>query len=170
MFRVIRQHSTVALSGESADVLFGGYWFFHDPANVQRDTFLWNEDSDDLVRRSLDPGLVEKLDLPGYLDEQYRRALAEVPALTGPASADPHERRMREVCYLSLTRHLPTLLDRKDRMSMALGLEVRVPFCDHRPVEYVFGTHGPTRLSTGARRVYCGPPPRTCSRCRWCSE
>ncbi|WP_352948893.1 asparagine synthase C-terminal domain-containing protein [Mesorhizobium sp. M0859] len=76
----------------------------------------------------------------GYLDEQYRRALAEVPALTGPASADPHERRMREVCYLFLTRHLPTLLDRKDRMSMALGLEVWVPFCDHRLIEYVFGT------------------------------
>ncbi|WP_258120231.1 asparagine synthase C-terminal domain-containing protein [Mesorhizobium onobrychidis] len=47
---------------------------------------------------------------------------------------------MREICYLVLTRFLPTLLDRKDRMSMALGLEVRVPFCDHRLVEYVFGT------------------------------
>ncbi|TJW70477.1 MAG: asparagine synthase, partial [Mesorhizobium sp.] len=100
----------------------------------------WIEDSDDIARRSLDPGLVEKLDLPGYLDDQYRTALAEVPALTGPASADPHERRMREVFYLFLTRYLRTLLDRKDRMSMALGLEVRVPFCDHRLVEYVFGT------------------------------
>ena len=47
---------------------------------------------------------------------------------------------MREICYLYLTRFLPNLLDRKDRMSMAVGLEVRVPFCDHRLVEYVFGT------------------------------
>ncbi|MER9362732.1 asparagine synthase (glutamine-hydrolyzing) [Mesorhizobium sp. M0500] len=140
LFGAIRQHSTVALSGEAADELFGGYRCFHDPADVQRDTFPWIEDSDDIVRRTLDPGLVEKLDLPGYLDEQYRRALAEVPTLTGPASADPHERRMREVCYLFLTRFLPTVLDRKDRMSMALSLEVRVPYCDHRLVEYVFGT------------------------------
>ncbi|WP_192178641.1 asparagine synthase (glutamine-hydrolyzing) [Mesorhizobium amorphae] len=141
LFRAIGQHSTVALSGEAADELFGGYYsVFHDPAHVQRDTFPWYEVSECIALQSLDPGLVEKLDLPGYLDEQYRTALAEVPALTGPASADPHERRMREVCYLVLTRYLPTLLDRKDRLSMALGLEVRVPYCDHRLVEYVFGT------------------------------
>ncbi|MDX8535940.1 asparagine synthase (glutamine-hydrolyzing) [Mesorhizobium sp. VK25A] len=140
LFRAIRKHSTVALSGEAADELFGGYSWFHDPARIQADTFPWYELSENLALQSLDPGLVEKLDLPGHLDEQYRRALAEVPALTGPASADPHERRMREVCYLFLTRYLPMLLDRKDRMSMALGLEVRVPYCDHRLVEYVFGT------------------------------
>ncbi|RWI36998.1 MAG: asparagine synthase (glutamine-hydrolyzing) [Mesorhizobium sp.] len=140
LFRAVRQHSTVALSGEAADELFGGYRFFNDPARVQADRFPWFEISDGIALQSLDSGLVEKLDLPGYLDEQYRRALAEVPALTGPASADPHERRMREICYLFLTRYLPPLLDRKDRLSMALGLEVRVPYCDHRLVEYVFGT------------------------------
>ncbi|TIS33924.1 asparagine synthase (glutamine-hydrolyzing) [Mesorhizobium sp.] len=140
LFRAIGQHSTVALSGEAADELFGGYSYFHDPAHIQRDTFPWIEDTDDFARWFLDPGLVEKLELPGYVDEQYRRALAEVPALTGPVSANPHERRMREVCHLSLTRRLPGLLDRKDRMSMALGVEVRVPYCDHRLVEYVFGT------------------------------
>ena len=40
--------------------------------------------------------------------------------------------------YLNLTRWMPTLLDRKDRMSMATGLEIRVPFCDYRLVEYVY--------------------------------
>ena len=88
----------------------------------------------------LDQSLAKQLDLPSYINDKYRTALAAVPALTGPAAADPGERRMREVCHLFLTHFLPVLLDRKDRISMAVGLEVRVPFCDHRLVEYVFGT------------------------------
>jgi Asparagine synthase (glutamine-hydrolyzing) len=47
---------------------------------------------------------------------------------------------MREISYLHLTRFVNMLLDRKDRLSMAHGLEVRVPFCDHRLVEYLFNT------------------------------
>lgn len=143
LFRAIRQHSTVALSGESADEVFGGYAAFHDPVRVRANTFPWL--GSDLMRGGLtpqcmDPELVAKLDIPGYVDEEYRKALAEVPPLGGPLSADPHERRMREICYLYLTRHLPALLDRKDRTSMAVGLEVRVPYCDYRLVEYVFNT------------------------------
>lgn len=142
LFRAVRQHSTVALSGESADEIFGGYREFHDPACIQIDAFPWfgGRKHSQIVPQLLDPGLLRKLDLSGYLDDQYHEALAEVPALTGPAASDPHERRMREVCYLFLTRHMPKLLDRKDRLSMAVGLEVRVPYCDHRLVEYVFGT------------------------------
>ena len=47
---------------------------------------------------------------------------------------------MRKICHLHLTRFVRVLLDRKDRASMAVGLEVRVPFCDHRLVEYVYNT------------------------------
>ena len=73
--------------------------------------------------------------LSEYAADRYASALAEVPRLDGEDALD---RRIREVLYLGLTRWLPFLLDRKDRLSMASGLEVRVPFCDHRLVEYVF--------------------------------
>ena len=33
---------------------------------------------------------------------------------------------------------MQTLLDRKDRMSMFNGIEVRVPFCDYRIAEYLY--------------------------------
>ena len=144
LFRSVVEHSTVALSGESADEVFGGYRDFHDADTVAADTFPWLAGR--MMRRDpSDPGLwdaalIEELDLPGYMEAQYRTALAQVPELTGPPADDRHERRMRQICYLYLTRFLPLLLDRKDRMSMAVGLEVRVPFCDHRLVEYVFGT------------------------------
>ncbi|MDH6114839.1 asparagine synthase (glutamine-hydrolyzing) [Kitasatospora sp. MAP12-15] len=144
LFREIRRHSTVALSGESADEVFGGYPWFHQPAAVAADTFPWRAAAEQLAGPGvapreglLDPDLLARLDLAGYVADSYRTALAEVPHL--PA-ADPHERRMREICYLHLTRFVNLLLDRKDRMSMASGLEVRVPFCDHRLVQYVFNT------------------------------
>jgi asparagine synthase (glutamine-hydrolysing) len=139
LFKAIRGRSTVALSGESADEVFGGYRWFHDPQAVGADTFPWMA-----IRRGIgesaslfEPGLLQKLDLPGYRGASYRDALAEVPHVDGVSA---QERRMREVCYLHLTRFVQILLDRKDRMSMASGLEVRVPFCDHRLVQYVFNT------------------------------
>lgn len=145
LFKAVRAHSTVALSGESADEIFGGYRWFHDPEAVHADTFPWiaagisgRFAGGNATREALlDTGLLAKLDLPGYEDRRYREALAEVPYLDSDTGL---QRRMREVSYLHLTRFVQVLLDRKDRASMAVGLEVRVPFCDHRLVEYVFNT------------------------------
>ena len=45
---------------------------------------------------------------------------------------------MKEMIYLNFKWFMQTLLDRKDRMSMYSGLEVRVPFCDYRIAEYLY--------------------------------
>ncbi|WP_248960820.1 asparagine synthase (glutamine-hydrolyzing) [Sphaerisporangium perillae] len=137
LFRAIRAHSTVALSGESADEVFGGYRWFHDPATVNAGTFPWLAAGTRLVALDevLNEEVLRRLDIPGYRDKRYHEALAEVPRLPGESGL---EARMREISYLHLTRFVQMLLDRKDRMSMGVGLEVRVPFCDHRLVEYVF--------------------------------
>ena len=146
LFKAIRGESTVALSGESADEVFGGYRWFHDEAAVNADTFPWLAFRNSLMdnRESLlDPALAAKLDLQSYTDDQYRAAVAEVDPLDGES---PREARMRVISHLHLTRFVRQLLDRKDRMSMAVGLEVRVPFCDHRLVEYVY--NAPWSLKT----------------------
>ncbi|WP_405009226.1 asparagine synthase (glutamine-hydrolyzing) [Kitasatospora sp. NBC_01539] len=140
LFQAVRRHSTVALSGESADELFGGYLWFHRPEAIDATTFPWLTSGSARYfggTSLLDGGLREKLDIAGYRADRYADAVAEVPVLAGESDVD---RRMRKVSYLNLTRFVQTLLDRKDRMSMAVGLEVRVPFCDHRLVEYVFNT------------------------------
>ncbi|WP_037815305.1 asparagine synthase (glutamine-hydrolyzing) [Amycolatopsis sp. VC5-11] len=138
LFRAVRERSTVALSGEAADELFGGYPWFHVPELRDADTFPWVAAGYDLLPALsglLDPGLLADLDVEGYRAQRYAEALAEVPVLPGE---DAEARRIREVGYLAVTRFVPMLLDRKDRMSMAVGLEVRVPFCDHRLVDYLF--------------------------------
>ncbi|MFC0623436.1 asparagine synthase (glutamine-hydrolyzing) [Kribbella deserti] len=140
LFQAIRADSTVALSGEFADELFGGYLWFHHPAARDADTFPWLafQNSHTIDRTALlQPGLRSTLDIGTYIADQYATAVAGVDHLDG---VDPLERRMRTSCHLHLTRLVRALLDRKDRMSMAVGLEVRVPFADHRLVEYVYNT------------------------------
>jgi asparagine synthase (glutamine-hydrolysing) len=134
LFKAIQGRSTVALSGESADEVFGGYAWFHDPAAVGRDGFPWIMD-DAGFGNVLRADVKARVRPEEYVRNRYAEALAEVPRLDGETGPD---RRMREVSYLALTRFLPVLLDRKDRMSMAVGLEVRVPYCDHRLVEYLW--------------------------------
>ena len=134
LFEAIADRSTVALSGESADEVFGGYAWFHDPAALARPAFPWSA-GDGGLANLLAPDLRARIRPEEYVGDRYGEALAEVPRLDGETGS---ARRMREVDYLALTRFLPVLLDRKDRMSMAVGLEVRVPFCDHRLVEYAW--------------------------------
>ncbi|QFU87415.1 asparagine synthase (glutamine-hydrolyzing) [Amycolatopsis sp. YIM 10] len=139
LFKAIREQSTVALSGESADEVFGGYLWFHDQAARDADTFPWMAYNELTGSRTamLRGEITGALDLDNYIDDQYRTAVAQVDHLDGESEL---EHKMRTICHLHLTRFVRSLLDRKDRASMAVGLEVRVPFCDHRLVEYVYNT------------------------------
>ena len=141
LFKAIRQQSTVALSGESADEIFGGYRQFHDPRVQQTDAFPW---------------IADRRRVPSTPPARCSRRLCVPPSTSTPTCGtatprpsprsrrldgeDDFTHRMRVMSYLHLTRFVRILLDRKDRMSMAVGLEVRVPFCDHRLVEYVYNT------------------------------
>jgi asparagine synthase (glutamine-hydrolysing) len=132
--REVRKDVTVVLSGECADEVFGGYPWFARQEELAATSFPWIRNIDDRMKL-FSRELAESLNPHSYLRERYQQALSETPRLPGE---DALEARMREMFYLNITRFMPTLLDRKDRMSMAVGLEARVPFCDHRLVEYVW--------------------------------
>ncbi|GGM06047.1 asparagine synthetase B [Streptomyces fumigatiscleroticus] len=141
LFQAVRVQSTVALSGEAADEVFGGYPWFHQPEVQAAETFPWMpvlvSGARAQVSDRFDAGITAALDLPTYMRDRYSDAVGEVER--GEGESD-HEMRMRVMCHLHLTRFVRMLLERKDRISMAVGLEVRVPFCDHRLVEYVYNT------------------------------
>lgn len=146
LLREIKRHATVALTGESADELFGGYRQFFDPEARKGQTFPWLANGHQFFGRAKDqpheqslltPAFEAALALPDYIQDTYHDAVQGIQRLSGESDA---EWQMRKISYLHLTRFVRIWLDRKDRISMAFGLEVRVPFCDHRLVEYVYNT------------------------------
>lgn len=129
---VKRGGTTVCLSGECADELFGGYPWYHREEILFEDTFPWSR-SVGLRLGLLTPDAVRNGE--EFVRQHYRDTCDRVPKLS---SDDKKAARMREMFVLNLDWFMATLLDRKDRMSMYSGLEVRVPFCDHRIVEYAY--------------------------------
>lgn len=133
LFNHLRKFCTIALSGESADEIFGGYHWYKD-GSPYLDGFPWNLDGAQLDKLLRDDVQAE-VKLPEYVAQCYFDGRAEIPELDGEPA---EQRRMRESIHLGITHWLPFILDRKDRMSMASALEVRLPFCDHRVVEYLY--------------------------------
>jgi asparagine synthase (glutamine-hydrolysing) len=130
--REIKKEFTVAISGECADEIFGGYPWYHNKEILFENTFPWSR-SLDLRQSILAPGLLK--DGEEYVKQRYSDTVNETDALPGEGEL---EIRMRQMFILNFYWFMQTLLDRKDRMSMYSGLEVRVPFCDHRLVEYAY--------------------------------
>ncbi len=145
----IKKRHTVALSGECADEIFGGYPWFYRPEMLERDHFPWIHDEG--VRPSLFlPEIAQLNEGRERLREVYRHAVATAP-LTGCETAE--DRTARIATHLSVNYFMTNLLSRKDRMSMARGLEVRVPFADHRILEYAYSIPWSIKFRGGVEKA-----------------
>ena len=133
--REIRNQVKMALSGECADEIFGGYPWYRDPEVRAVAGFPWAQNTQARAEL-LNKDISEGIDPESFVNEQYLNTLSQCDILP---ETDAAERRMKEMVNLNQQWFMQTLLDRKDRMSMACGLEVRVPFCDYRIAEYLYG-------------------------------
>ena len=130
----IRKQVKVALSGECADEIFGGYPWYRDPEVRARSGFPWAQNT---AQRTtlLSPQIRAQINGEDFVRQAYEDTLKQCDILPGTL---PNERRMKQMVNLNHRWFMQTLLDRKDRMSMYCGLEVRVPFCDWRIAQYLY--------------------------------
>ncbi len=127
-------HNRVVLTGECADEVFGGYPWFHKQEGLEADSFPWSTDLGPRKRVVRDD-VLDVLPMDEYVKSAYERTIRETPVLHGEVGM---EKRRREIAYLNLKWFMATLLDRMDRTAMHSGLVARVPFADHRIVEYLW--------------------------------
>jgi asparagine synthase (glutamine-hydrolyzing) len=134
--REMKKDFTVALSGECADEIFGGYPWYRDKTIREAEGFPWAQ-STQWRSGFLKEEFASKINAADYVYQKYRKTADSTDLSQTETDED---KKFKIMINLNLQWFMQTLLDRKDRMSMYSGLEVRVPFCDYRIADYLYST------------------------------
>ena len=139
----ISEKENVVLSGECSDEIFGGYpWYYRDEF-VWKESFPWMQ-SLDIRKKLIKTGLLNNEDI--FIDKLYKDTLSKVSYLS---TDNIFQRRHRELFYLNIYWFMQTLMERAERMSQAHDLNVRIPFCDKRLIEYCYNIPVEMKLLNG---------------------
>jgi asparagine synthase (glutamine-hydrolysing) len=140
----VSKHLKVVQSGQGADEVFGGYHWYpplmeaEDPLATYADVFF-----------DRDHGEFANAVHPDLLDKDHSRAFVE-RHFTMPGAKRGIDRALRLDTTIML---VDDPVKRVDNMTMAWGLEARVPFLDHQLVELAARIPAQYKLAEGGKGV-----------------
>jgi asparagine synthase (glutamine-hydrolysing) len=148
----VSRHAKVVQSGQGADEVFGGYHWYPklegstDPAGDYARVFADRDHAE--MRRVLTPEALGEDYSGGFIRTRF----------ASPGADDPVDKALRMDTTVML---VDDPVKRVDNMTMAFGLEARVPFLDHElvalaariPPKFKTGGGGKYVLKEAARRV-----------------
>jgi asparagine synthase (glutamine-hydrolysing) len=138
----LKPHVTVVLSGEGADELLGGYYFFlQEVTNKRLQGFPWAPYYEEVSRL-----FNEDFARETRFAERIESSLNDL--LNRHTTGD----WLNRVLYLFIKVYLLEMLERQDKTSMAWAVECRVPFLDHRFVEYVANLPSSLKVKDGTEK------------------
>lgn len=140
----VSRHSKVVQSGQGADEVFGGYHWYPKLAGSARPV-------DDYAAAFCDRDHAEMRAVlqDAHLGADATRAfIAE--RLTAPGASDPVDQALRLDTTVML---VDDPVKRVDNMTMAFGLEARVPFLDHELVELAARIPSRHKLAHGGKGI-----------------
>ena len=105
----VKKHSTVALSGECADEIFGGYPWYRDEKIRNENNFPWSKSTDYRVSFLKDE-IVRGINPEKYVIDKYNKTLAQTSKIRNLSKL---ESRMKEMVNLNLNWFMQTLLEIK---------------------------------------------------------
>ena len=143
-YRAAREQGIkVILNGQGADELWLGYYNFYDLYRLSNDRYGKSEFAEHWRTHSF---------LRGLIDERLLRDTIEANLVRNYnpylETSDP----LARITAFSAKTHLQSMLMQEDRLSMAEGIECRVPFLDYRLVELSFAIASALKLKDGREK------------------
>ncbi len=130
--REIQKDFDIALAGDCSDELFGSGYKLGEHFISGKKRLPWTSNLAEKIS-VFKNDIIDTIKPYEFLEKCYEEALADY---TKFSTFDNCLNKENEAQWFSLYWNLPCYLERLDKMSMASGLEVRVPFCDFRLTEY----------------------------------
>lgn len=132
LLREIQKEFSIVLSGDCSDEVFGTCIRSSEYISSGRKRLPWASNLAEKIS-VFKNDVIDAIKPYEFIEKCYEEALRDYPGFA------VHEKELdkeKEAQWFSLYWNLPCILERIDRMSMACGLEVRLPFCDFRLTEY----------------------------------